>query len=69
MFRLSTSAIVRVISVHTKNEKLEVSSKKQKCKVVIVTKIIPYKRSNYIKNVSATSQYNPMYLIKHKTGM
>ena len=47
----------------------EDSPKKQRCKVVIVTTIIPYKMSNYIKNVSATSRYNPMYRIKYNTEM
>ena len=49
MFRLSTSAIIRLASVHKKNKMLEVYAIKQWCKLVIVTTVIPYKRSNYMK--------------------
>jgi len=49
MFRLSTSAIIKLASVHTKNKKLEVSPNKQGYKIVIVTIIIIYKMSNYMK--------------------
>ena len=49
IFLLSTSAIVRLASVHTKKKKLEVSPNKQGCKLVIVTTIISYKKSNYME--------------------
>ena len=49
MFWLFTSAIVRLASVHTKNKKLAVSPNKQECKLFIVTTVIPYKMSNYMR--------------------
>jgi len=50
MFQLSTSGIIRVASVHTKNKKLERTvSTNRGVKLLIVTNIIPYKKSNYMK--------------------
>jgi hypothetical protein len=44
MFQLSTSAIIRVESVHTKNKKSEVSPNKEERKIVVVTTGIPLKK-------------------------
>jgi len=60
MFRLSTSATIRLASVHTRNKMLQISPNKQRCKRVTVTSTIPYKRSNCMKkcisNFSGTIQ-------------
>ena len=69
VFLLSTSAIVSLASVDTKNEKLEVSPNKQQCKLVIATTVIRYEGVITWKHVIATSRYNPTYRIKHKTGI
>jgi len=71
------SALLHVSAVHIshhqagisshKNKQLAVSPNKQRCKLVTPTNIIPYKRSNYLKECIRNFRYNPMYRIKHKT--
>jgi hypothetical protein len=60
IFRLSTSPIVRLEMVHTNNKQLAVSPNKQWPKLVIMTNIIPHKRSNYMKECIRNFRYNPL---------